>query len=462
MAVYLGSYGRVELTRRGGSAEFSTTINPGDINASRRRFSFEDSATRLITGDEITITTRDDTNLDCIAASGWGNGTVQSSWSGWAHVDDIGGIRLYRSFADALLGSLTTAVELVAINRDIPVRINPSASRARFLGQVTDYELNTNVETADSSGLGEEFRTSVDTIKSGSGRLTAFWDYRDIGGNVTEVPYYLQQLAVRAEIGQEFSARLYLKNRDYTEGGAFSSDDEIWYDVTGVITSSAVQFNTNDPVRMVADFVTTGPIRLLARTDPADTLDLDGADENLELEDQSGLVLLEDPAGNSVTPPTPFLITLTSSSITTTIGTAFKVAQCGGTNTSPALSWTTSGTPVAAVSSWRLRCYDRAGNGTETAAEGAFWAGSFIHWKVNSIPAATTSIAQNGTWPGGTTVIDNDWINLGNTGSDYQRTNGWGGPCPDGHTYEFFVTAHGADGALLGRSNTLSVISATT
>lgn len=461
MAVYLGSYGRVELQRRGGTNEFGTTINPGDINANRRRFSFEDSNTRLITGDEVTITSTDDTNLDFIAATGWGNSTVQSSWTGWVHVDDIGGIRLYRSFAESLQGGITNAVSLVAINRDIPVRINPAASRARFLGQVTDYELNTNVETADSSGLGDEFRTSVDTIKSGSGQLTAFWDYRDIAGNTSEVAYYLQQLAVRTEIGQEFAARLYLKTRDYTESGANTSDDEIWYDITAVITNSVAQFNTGDPVRVVADFVTTGPIRLLARTDPSDNLDLDGDDDRLQLEDESGDFLLEDPASGSVTPPTPFLITLTSSSITTTIGTAFKVAQCGGTNTSPALSWSTSGTPATTVNTWRLRCYDRAGNGSETAAEGAFWAGSFIHWKVNNIPVATTSITQSGTWPGGVTVVDNDWINGGNSGTDYQRANGWGGPCPDGHTYEFFITAHAADGSLLGRSNTLSVISVT-
>lgn len=461
MAVYLGSYGRVELTRRGGSAEFSTTINPGDINANRRRFSFDDSDTRLITGDEVMITSQDDTNLDFIAATGWGNNTIQTSWSGWVHVDDMGGIRLYRSFSDSLVGNLAAAVGLVAINRDIPVRINPASSNIRFLGQVTDYELNTNVETADSSGLGDEFRSSVDTIKSGSGSLTAFWDYRDLDGNRSEVPYYLQQLAVRTEIGQEFTARLYLKARNITESGANSLDDEIWYDITAVITSSAVQFNTGDPVRLVAEFVTTGPIRLLARTETADILDLDGSDENLELEDGSGNVLLEDPESGTVTPPTPFLITLSSSSITTTIGTAFKVAQCGGTNTSPALSWSTSGTPSAAVSTWRLRCYDRAGNGTETAAEGNFWAGSFIHWKVNGIPSATTSIAQNGSWPGGVTVIDNDWINFGNSGTDYQRANGWGGPCPDGHTYEFFVTAHAADGTLVGRSNTLAVTSIT-
>lgn len=473
MAVYLGYNGVVELQRRGSvDGAFTTTVNPGDVNAGARRFSFDDANTRLINGDRVTITTAGisrGTNLDFIDASGWLTNTVQSSWSGWVSIDDIGGIRLYTSFAEALANDPIAAVPLVAINRDITISVDPASNAWRPLAQITDYELNTNVETADTSGLGDEFRTTIDTLKTGSGRLSCIWDYSSVD---EEIPYYLQQLAVRTEIGQEFRARLYLKapNR---EGRKAALDDEIWYDITAVITNSGVQFDMNDVVRMTADFVTTGPIRLLARTIPRGVVALQGGGGAIALQPAAGggPLSLTTPATPSLpAPPTPFLITLSSSLVpsgsTGTFGDIYKVANQPGspataTNTSPPLSWSTSGTPTAAISTWRLRCFDRAGNGSQPNSTGGppWW----IHWSVDAIPAATTSIAQNGTWSGGTVVNRNDWLITAGVPSspDVQRANGWGGPLPNGHLYEFYVEAYDSSGNLLGRSNTLGLTSVT-
>ena len=41
MSVYLGSYGLVELRRSSELAEKLSVVNPGDVNVSRRRFSFD-------------------------------------------------------------------------------------------------------------------------------------------------------------------------------------------------------------------------------------------------------------------------------------------------------------------------------------------------------------------------------------------------------------------------------------
>jgi phosphatidylethanolamine-binding protein (PEBP) family uncharacterized protein len=460
MSVYLGYHGRVELSRRGGTSPFFTEIVPGDVNDVRRRFSFEDSATRLITGDQVTIATTDGSGLDFIDTTGWANGIKQSKWGGFVQVDDIGGVRLYSTFAGALEGTVDQAIVLVGINRNIHLSINPDASSFQQLTQVTSYELNTNVETADTSALGDDFRTVIDTMKSGSGRLECLWDYT--GVSTQEIPYYLQQLAIRVEIGQEFAARLYIKtNGDGTAPDKL--DDQIWYEITGVVTNSGVQFSPDNVVQISLDFVTTGRIRLLADTEDFNQMLLNGINGNLQLNLAGGNVanmVLNNPANAAAAPPVPFLITLASTSIAAngTLGTAYNASPAA--NTSPQLSWTTSGAPATPVATWSLRCYDRAGGGTETAAAaGAFWAGSWIHWKVNDIPVATTSLAENGTWPGGVTVIDNDWINAGKQGTGYQKANGWGGPGVSGHTYEFFISAFDAAGRLVGRSNTLTAIS---
>jgi phosphatidylethanolamine-binding protein (PEBP) family uncharacterized protein len=466
MAVYLGYYGLVELQRNGGASEiFTTTVNQADVNAAARRFTFDDTNTRLITGDRVTITTAGinaGSNLDFIAASGWGNNIVQSSWSGWVSVDDIGGIRLFNTFEAALAGEPASAVTLVAINRDIQITVDPTSNTWRQLAQVTDYELNTNVETADTSGLGDEFRSNVDTLKTGSGRLNCLWDYTNVDG---EIPYYLQQLAIRTEIGQEFRARLYLKAPN-TQGSTATFDDLVWYDVTAIVTASGVQFDTENVVRIGIDFVTTGAIQLLARTVPRGVVSLQGGGGAIALQPASGggALSLTSPATPALpAPPTPFLITL-STSLSGTIGDIYKVANQPGspataTNTSPDLSWSTSGTPSGTISTWRLRCYDRSGNGSQPDPQGGppWW----IHWSVDAIPAATTSIAQNGTWPAGAIVNNNDWIiAAGLTASaDIQRANGWGGPLPNGHLYEFYVEAYDSAGSVLGRSNTVSLTS---
>lgn len=482
MAIYLGCGGSVELQRSGGVGAFTTVIDSSDINATARRFTFEDSQTRLITGDRVMITTSGisaGTNLDFIAPSAWASGVVEPSFSAHASVDDIGGIRLYGSFAEALENDPANAVQLVNIGQghSITITVDPVSSSWRPLAQVRQYEVNTNVETIDTSALGDEFRSSIDSIKTGNGRLSCEWDYSGTGSE--EIPYYLQQLIVRTQIGQKFRARLYLKTQGF-QGTATTQDDSLWYEFDAVIVAAAVQFTPGTIVEMTIEFIATGQIQLAARTIPRGTVNLQGNTGAIALSPNSGggAVLLSTAASTAAlpAPPTPFIITLSSSLVTSgntgSIGDIYKVqipalsSPAIAVNQSPDLSWSTSGTPASAVATWRLRCYDRAGSGSETIAG---WAGSWIHWKVDNIPSGTTSIAQNGAWPSGVSVVNNDWIVTGQAQTlypsvattNYQLANGWGGPLPNGHTYEIYVEAINASGALIGRSNILSLTSVT-
>ena len=99
MAVYLGSAGIIELTRTA-DRSFRSTMDPGDVNPSERRFSFDFPNGTFLTGDRLALrrVNADGTSsaqlLDFVAPSGWGDGQQHSDGTWYVHVDALGGIRL--------------------------------------------------------------------------------------------------------------------------------------------------------------------------------------------------------------------------------------------------------------------------------------------------------------------------------------------------------------------------------
>ena len=177
MGVYLGNIGNVEITRQSTEAPLESIVNPSDVNAGRDRFSFDFDEGCLISGDLIEIDSTDGTTLDFIAASGWSDNTVYSSGNWYIFVDELGGIRLYDNFDDSLEGSTAGLVELRDIMRDIPIQVKIRDRGGRLLACVTDYELNTNRETVDITVLSDRYRQQYSSLITGSGRITAQWDY---------------------------------------------------------------------------------------------------------------------------------------------------------------------------------------------------------------------------------------------------------------------------------------------
>ena len=92
MSVYLGTHGEIELQRQFDGGELRSTINPSDVNATAKRFSFDFEHGQLISGDQIEITSTDDTALDFI------DSYTKTSVKKFIHVDELDGIRLYDSF----------------------------------------------------------------------------------------------------------------------------------------------------------------------------------------------------------------------------------------------------------------------------------------------------------------------------------------------------------------------------
>jgi len=293
MGVYLGNIGNVELARRSIEDGLTSIVNPSDVNASRNRFSFDFDEGCLISGDFIEISSTDGTTLDFVDASGWSDNTVYGSGNWFIFIDELGGIRLYDNFDDSLEGSTAGLVPLAAIARDIPIQVTVRDRGSRLLACVTDYELNTNRETVDVTALSDRYRQQYSSLITGSGRITAQWDYVNEAGQ--EPVHYLMQLVLRTEIGSGLHMKLYVKSADTdASGGPFSAtqlNDALWWEFDALITNSATSFAPGNIIVSTIDFVATGAIKLRARTTTQSRL-LQEAGDPILLE-QGGYLLLE-------------------------------------------------------------------------------------------------------------------------------------------------------------------------
>ena len=288
MSIHIGSFGRVMLQRKFGDTELLSVVNPSDVNATKKRFSFDFDQGILLTGDQIEITSTNNAVLAFISASAWANNTQQSSFKAFIHVDELGGIRFYSSYANSINGGSTNAISLASISSNIPIKVKVANAISRILGQVTSYELNLVKENVDLTVLSDQYRTRYSTLASGSGRITCAWDYKDTtGGGEHDTPQYLIDLINRTKVGSEFGAHLFWKTSGYNpDNTAGATDDIIYFDVNAVLTSVVSQVNVSAPIDMTAEFITTGKVEIKVAT----------AAEYKLLQEDSGLIRLDQDA----------------------------------------------------------------------------------------------------------------------------------------------------------------------
>ena len=255
MSVYLGTFGEVELKREFDGSDLQSTINPSDVNATKKRFSFDFDHGQLLTGDQVEITSTDGSALDFI------DSYTKTSVKKFIYVDELDGIRLYDNFAHAVVGGTTNATALAAPANNIPIKVVVQNSDYRVLGRVQSYELNTQRETVDVTTLSDEFRNRIGTLMSGSGRMACEWEYT--GDTAKELPNYLLELVLRTKVGSTFKGRFYIKTSGYNPANhSDANNDAVWYEVSGVLTACAVQFTPNQMVQITADFITTSKIEI--------------------------------------------------------------------------------------------------------------------------------------------------------------------------------------------------------
>lgn len=287
MSIYLGTYGKVELKRKFDGTAIEKTVKPSDVSVLRKRMGFEKVRQgQLLTGDQVEITSTDNSALTFFS------GYTRTSIKRFIHVDELGGIRFYTSFADAINGGKANAVALAKPSGNIEISISVKNNNFNLLAQVNSFELNTQKEVIDTTVLADEFRSQISSLMSGSGSMSCFWEYT--GDSVNELPQYLLQLILRTKVGSEFRARFYLKSGNHNPSGiADNANDEIWYEFNGVLTSCASQFSPSSTVQFTADFVTTGPIKLEVLLRQADSLLQENSDDILLEQDATAKLLLE-------------------------------------------------------------------------------------------------------------------------------------------------------------------------
>ena len=258
MGVYFGQAGEIALKRDALQSALQTKLAPFDVNTSTRRFSVDHSSGSLLTGDEVEIETVDGSTLELV------NGHNYPDIKKFIHVDPVGGIRLFNTFALAIEGLQTNALTLVTPSAAKDILIRTKNEKFRHVANVKDFEMTTSREQVDLTNLGDEFRNQYEAgLISGQGSMTCIWEHRYYDsdryneyGSESEFPFYLAQLIVRTQQGSDFDGLFYIyKNSNRAK-------DNVFYEANCIITNVAVTVSAAEVVETRIEFITNGVIRL--------------------------------------------------------------------------------------------------------------------------------------------------------------------------------------------------------
>ena len=285
MTVYLGDSGCIQLQRSAGNA-VNITLLSGDVSVEKRRFSpEEDIQGTFLTGDLVDIATKDGSTLYLVAGHNF------NDWRGYVFVDQLGGLRLYNSYQDAVEGSPTKALPLIDHPNRQDLLMETRADDYTPLGQVTSYEFTTERETVNTTHLGNQFVQQYEAgLISGQGTIECFWSHTsnicEDRGCIVEFPAYLAQLCIRLNQGADFFGQFFVYKGDPDE-------NSVWYESECVVTSASISVTPTELIRTTIQFVTTGEFKLLSGVPPAYLLMEDGFSYILKEDSVSRLLIAE-------------------------------------------------------------------------------------------------------------------------------------------------------------------------
>jgi len=287
MPTYLGSGGFIELKRTSMEHSLNASMVPSDVNTSRKRFSVNGVKGNLITGDRLSISRTDGSgNLELVS----GHNARDGSW--FVHVDDLGGLRLYTTFALAVGGTKASALTLVTPSGNQEISMISRNNNYRPLARIEEYEFTTQRDQIEISQLGDAFKRQYDNgMIQGQGSMTCFWEHRYVATDADystgqEFSSYLARLILRVNQGADFIGRFFL----YRESAA--SANNAWYECTAQITSCSVSIPNVGIIKTQIDFITTGEFNLQVGATPGYILQ-ESTDYILQ-EDGSKLFLEDD------------------------------------------------------------------------------------------------------------------------------------------------------------------------
>jgi len=260
MTFFLGSQGNVRL-RRGTEVvlgNIQESVNTDDISTVLNRVGTKDGIENLFTGDKVDFETSDPRNLLFIPASNWSSGTIQDTYSTFVNVNAVGGLRLYRTFADAVNNNRENEIVLQAFTGDpINLTITVRDVGSNILGDVTSYEFNASREQVDVTSLSDKFKNQYNAgLISGSGRVECVFNNKTDGSRETSL--LMLQLIQRVDLGCAFDLFLYLVDKEINP-----AEESVFYYLSAVVTNAGVTVDLDDAIRCTLDFVTTGELRLV-------------------------------------------------------------------------------------------------------------------------------------------------------------------------------------------------------
>ena len=265
----------------------NASMVPSDVNTSRKRFSVNGVKGNLITGDRLSISRTDGSgNLELVS----GHNARDGSW--FVHVDDLGGLRLYTTFALAVGGTKASALTLVTPSGNQEISMISRNNNYRPLARIEEYEFTTQRDQIEISQLGDAFKRQYDNgMIQGQGSMTCFWEHRYVATDADystgqEFSSYLARLILRVNQGADFIGRFFL----YRESAA--SANNAWYECTAQITSCSVSIPNVGIIKTQIDFITTGEFNLQVGATPGYILQ-ESTDYILQ-EDGSKLFLEDD------------------------------------------------------------------------------------------------------------------------------------------------------------------------
>ena len=288
MTFFLGKKGNVRL-RRFIAADvdaLAAKVNTDDVRLSLNRLGINGSISNLFTGDKVNISTKDPRGLDFIPASNWSVNKTQKSFSAFVNVN-AAGAKIFSSFADAVNNVRANEIALESFTGSpISVEVRVQDFAFNVLGNVTNFEFQSNREAIDTTTLSDRFRHQYSAgIISGSGRIDCAFDY--ITSGINETPKLLLQLIQRVDLGCSFDLALYL-----TDKTVDPNVDNVFYLLTAVVANSGITVDANELINCSIDFVTTGDLRLVVGK-PSEFI-LKENDDPIQLEQTVDFLLQDD------------------------------------------------------------------------------------------------------------------------------------------------------------------------
>ena len=255
MTFFVGHTGAIRL-QRGGENTFMASVASDDVNTSLNRFSFDGSDDNLITGDFLEISTEDARGLLFVPAMP--GDAVTENFRAYAHVNAVGGIRLFPTFSDAVNNERANECALTAFTGN-PIEMTVAVQDTKYntLGSVTSFEINTDRAAMETTSLSDRFKQQYSAgLLSGNGSIECLFSYDTVDNQ--EVPLFLLQVINRLDVGSSFKALLALTSREEILGFR----EEVYYDIEAVVTRAGVTVTSDALVTCSIDFVTTGEFKI--------------------------------------------------------------------------------------------------------------------------------------------------------------------------------------------------------